>query len=318
MRIDVLPWEENHLDGAAELVRDRSTALRREVPALPARYTELPILRSLLTELLRAGPGVAAIRGGRVVGFLAGWLIPSFRGKPTAFSPEWGNGAELDASRRIYEELYTHLSASWVTQGYYRHLVSMFANDGRGIDAWHWLGFGMAAADALRNLDPIPVEETGVEIRRASVDDAEQFATLERALQRYLAGAPTFLFDAFDGDHEDCGAVLRDPRRAIWMAYDGAEPTGYVGLGPASDDASTIIRDAKTASISGAFTRESSRGRGIATALVNRALAWARAEGYERCAVDFEPMNPLAARFWPQYFEPVCYTSIREVDEGSF
>jgi hypothetical protein len=49
--------------------------------------------------------------------------------------------------------------------------------------------------------------------------------------------------------------------------------------------------------------------------LLNGSLEWARAEGYERCAVDFEPMNSLAARFWPKYFQPVCYSLMRKVDE---
>ena len=86
-------------------------------------------------------------------------------------------------------------------------------------------------------------------------------------------------------------------------------------LGPASEDASHIIRDVKTTSITGAFTQERARGGGIATALLNRSLAWARAKGYERCAVDFEPMNPLATRFWLRYFQPVCYAVVRHIDE---
>ena len=86
--------------------------------------------------------------------------------------------------------------------------------------------------------------------------------------------------------------------------------------GPANVDACTIIHDEKTTSIVGAFTTESVRGGGIATALLNRSLEWARSDGYERCAVDFEPMNPLATRFWLRHFQPVCYTLIRHVDEG--
>jgi len=32
--------------------------------------------------------------------------------------------------------------------------------------------------------------------------------------------------------------------------------------------------------------------------------------------VDFEPMNPPAARFWLKHFCPVCYTLARHVDGG--
>jgi GNAT superfamily N-acetyltransferase len=57
------------------------------------------------------------------------------------------------------------------------------------------------------------------------------------------------------------------------------------------------------------------RGQGIAAALLNRSLEWARAGGFQRCAVDFEPMNILAARFWTRHFAPVCYAFVRQVDE---
>jgi GNAT superfamily N-acetyltransferase len=64
-----------------------------------------------------------------------------------------------------------------------------------------------------------------------------------------------------------------------------------------------------------AFTKASARSKGVATALLNRSLEWARSQGYERCAVDFETMNFLASRFWLKWFEPVCYSLVRCVDE---
>jgi GNAT superfamily N-acetyltransferase len=89
--------------------------------------------------------------------------------------------------------------------------------------------------------------------------------------------------------------------KAAWLAYRDGEAVAYLGLGPASDDASTIICDEGTTSVSGVFTREDVRGEGIGTALLDRGLRWARERGFERCAVDFEP---------------VCYTVMRCVDAG--
>jgi GNAT superfamily N-acetyltransferase len=53
----------------------------------------------------------------------------------------------------------------------------------------------------------------------------------------------------------------------------------------------------------------------VATALLDRALTWAREAGYVRCAVDFEAMNVVAARFWLRHFRPVCHTLARHLDE---
>ena len=101
---------------------------------------------------------------------------------------------------------------------------------------------------------------------------------------------------------------LADPAVATLFATDDKGPLAFLRIGPHSRDASTIIRDEGTASITGAFTRADRRGQGVAAALLNAALAWAAGEGYVRCAVDFESANLLASRFWPRHFEVVGIT----------
>jgi hypothetical protein len=49
--------------------------------------------------------------------------------------------------------------------------------------------------------------------------------------------------------------------------------------------------------------------------LLDQALMSARALGYERCAVPFEPMNILGTRFWLKFFKPVCFSIVRYIDE---
>jgi len=313
--IHVVPLDEDHLEEAAALVVERYRRLRAEVPILPARYAEPSTYLPFLHAIAEAGPGVAAVRGDRLVGFLTGWLIPSFKGRPSSFSPEWANGAELRDGRRIYEEMYAHLSDVWVANGHLMHLVSVLANDRRGFEAWNWLGFGMIVVDGVRDLQPVDGPKVDVEIRRADVEEIEGFMALNEGLCQHLAAPPTFLIDDEERGRAYYEAWLKDPEKAIWLAYQDDDAVAYIGLGPASDDASTIIRDEKTTSVTGAFTREAARGGGIATALLNRALEWARDDGYERCAVDFESMNSPAARFWLRHFEPVCYSLMRRIDD---
>jgi GNAT superfamily N-acetyltransferase len=313
--MDVVPLGEEHLEDAAQLACSRYEGLREQVVSLPSRYARVSTVLPLLRDIAAARPGVAAVRNGRLVGFLSAWLLPSFRGKRSVFSPEWANGTELEDSQRIYEQMYGHLAAAWVGDGCFTHLISLLANDRQGIDCWHWLGFGMIAADAVRNLHPLRGSEPDVHIRCAGLQDLAQLQALDQAMFRYMAAAPTFLVHDVVRDRAYYEKWLRAPNKAVWLAAQGAETVAYMGLGPASDDACTIIRDDGTASISRAFTKEEVRGQGIATALLNRSLQWAREAGYERCAVDFEPMNPLATRFWLRYFEPVCYSLVRHVDE---
>jgi GNAT superfamily N-acetyltransferase len=268
-----------------------------------------------LRELAQRAPGVAALRSGQLVGYLIGFTLPVFRGRRAVYSPEWANGAQQESSGEIYAQMYSHISARWAANGCFTHLVGMLAHDRGGIEGWHWLGFGLAAADAVRGLDPVKGPIPEVQVRRAGLRDIEQVRSLTGALERHLAAAPTFLVSVEREDRASQEEWLADPANALWLAHDGEDVIGFMQLGPASHDACDIIVDEGTCSITGAFTRECARQRGIGTRLLNSSLVWARSEGYVRCAVDFEPMNVTGARFWTNHFDPVCFALARRLDE---
>jgi GNAT superfamily N-acetyltransferase len=311
MSLEIAALQEKHLEDAATLVCAHYKALRERVPILPPKYEELSVIFPMLHDLVGKFPGVVAIQGGRLVGFLSGLVIPTFLGKPGAYSPEWANGAELGESRRIYDEMYAHLSEQWVAAGCVAHVVTLLRNDLQGIEGWQWLGFGFAGVDGVRALKLVEGASAQVEIRQAGHRDAAEVSLFVKALEQHMTTAPIFWIHDL-GDYEKW---LNDPAKALWLACDGEEAVGCMGIGPANPDACAIIQDEKTASIMMAFTKASARSKGVATALLNRSLEWARSQGYERCAVDFETMNFLASRFWLKWFEPVCYSLVRCVDE---
>jgi GNAT superfamily N-acetyltransferase len=321
LRLEIVPLKEKHLQDAAGLASARYRALREQVPSMPTRYEDPDVILPWLQDLANQAPGIAAIRDGQLAGFLLGMVIQKFRGKRGVFSPEWANAASPGGSRRLYEEMYARLSAHWVTDGCATHLISTLANDRPGIEVWHGLGFGMAAADGVRAVNdtqasaPRPDPSAEIEIRKARPDDAEQVSELMTALQRHLMAAPTFLFRSGSDDVEQRAAWLADPANALWLAYQGTSVVACMGQGPANPDACQVIADDKTTSIVSAFTQPSARGRGIAAALLDRVLDWARERELERCAVDWEPMNILANRFWTRHFQPVCFALSRSIDE---
>ena len=302
---------ENHLEDAAALVTARYKALRERVPLLRPRYEEVGTILHMLRDLTGEGSGVVAIRADRLVGFLSGFVIPEFLGKRSIYSPEWANGAELTESRRIYEQMYAHISARWVADGCFTHAISLLAHDREGIECWQWLGFGLAAVDGVREpemLDGIPAK---VQTRQASVVNAREVGELVAGLQRHMAAAPTFWIH----EMEDSGNWLAKPGHVAWLAYEGGEAVGCMGLEVGHTDGCEILQDEETISVENAYTVQGLRGKGIGTALLNRALEWAKAEGFARVAVDFESMNILATRFWMKWFEPVCFSLIRSIDE---
>jgi GNAT superfamily N-acetyltransferase len=111
------------------------------------------------------------------------------------------------------------------------------------------------------------------------------------------------------------GPWLRQPRNALWLADDGNRCLGMLAMAPDNPEGPLILRDETTAHILAAVTTAGSRRTGIATALLDTALRWARANGYERCAVDSEPMNHVAARFWLKRFHPAVDSLLRWIPD---
>ncbi len=313
MKYQPVRLEHKHLEDAARLVSRRYAILHRGIPILPPQYTEIETLLPLLTDILTAGPGVALLDGAALAGFAAGYLLDEFLGRPAAFSPEWANAAQTEATTYIYEEIYTHLAPQWLDQGYPTHLFSLLANDRVGIDGLHWLGFGEVAADGIRSLEPVQESGTHRDIRKARPvpEDIQAVMVLDTALSRHISASPTFFPHGEGRDWDFYAAWLNDPAKGLWLAYKGNQPVAYIAFGPASEEACTIIVDRGTSSISGAFTLPDVRRTGIATRLLNCGLEWARAQGYQRCAVDFEAANPLASHYWMRHFQLVCVTLMR-------
>ena len=134
--------------------------------------------------------------------------------------------------------------------------------------------------------------------------------------ERYIFRGSSSFSPSLNAAEGEVGVIMQsNPLNALWLASYEGEVVSYLGIGPFSEDAAHIISDEKTASITRAFTKEHLRGKGIGTTLLNQSLNWARSQGYERCAVDFEPENVLGSSFWLKHFKPICFSLIRQIDQ---
>jgi GNAT superfamily N-acetyltransferase len=309
--MDIRPFRTSDLEAAAALFAARYAEQRRVVPLLPDTLEDAQRVTPLLEDLVADGPALVAVDGDEMIGYLAGWLISEV-GEPWVYVPEWGHGAAGPARRRAWEHLYATLLPRWLDKGAYRHCVSLLADDRDLADALSWLSFGAMSVDAIRGThavgsDPYPV-------RRATPADIDAVVALREGLRQHLRSTPTYLVlpkpIAPAAEH----AMLEDAAVATFLSELDGEIVGFLRIGPSADDVARVVRDAGTASITGAFIVANRRGAGIGGCLLDHALAWARAQGYVRVGVDFEPMNVLAARFWTAEFTPVVITMSRTID----
>ena len=314
--LEIVPFKQEHLDAATALVSYRYKILCEKQPLLPVQYQDSNHILPLLQNLMDSGsPAVAALQDGQLAGFLAGWLMPDFRGKRSVYSPEWANAARPENCRYFYERMYQSLADHWVSDKYVAHYISIFADDQEAIQACHWLGFGMLGVDAIRDLERVTGASSQIEVRLANLQDLDQVMELHQGMQQYARSSPYF----FIGDHldeTDYIAWIQQTDRVIWLALVNQKPVAFLRIGPANDDVAAIIVDHKTTSIYEAFTQAGMRGKAIGRTLLAHAIQHARQAGYQRCAVDFESMNFIGTRFWfGQGFKPVCYSLLRMIDQ---
>lgn len=298
---------------AAALVAARVRALRERHPALPSTWAEPGAWESRIAALTIDGRALAARDGGRLVGFLAAERDADHH---RAYSPEWAH-ATVPGGRRILETLYATAARAWVDEGLRIHVIGTLDGLSDEAEACTWLGFGTFVVDAIRGIEPIRGTSAGagggMSVRRATLHDLDAVVELETGLRRHLLASPVFLVLPPPSGVEEHRARLADPSVATFLAEDAGRPVAHLRIGPCADDVATVVRDAGTASITGAFTLADRRGAGIATTLVDAGVAWARDQGYVRCGVDFESANLEASRFWTRWFEPVAFWRIRRL-----
>lgn len=316
--MEIVRLQEKHLEEAADLFAGQYRKQRHLTPDLPSQYEDP---RKTLPRMLRAverGSGVAAFEDGKMIGYLGGALIDSFFGTHRGvYCPEWAHAAVGEMRPRTYEAMYKEAATMWVEEGCYNHAIILLAGDQEACDTWFWLGFGARVIDAVRPVTPIQCHgvASGIVIRPAATGDIDAILELSLPHQRYYAQSPTFLplFELDDRPYFE--EWLGTPGNVMWIAIRDGELVAFLWVKHASDNASLIVRDEKTAAIVGAFTKPGLRGNGIAAAMLAAAVEHAASSGYARMSVDFESANILGRRFWLKHFQPVCYSLTRHVDE---
>jgi GNAT superfamily N-acetyltransferase len=192
------------------------------------------------------------------------------------------------------------------------HAITLLADDTYARDSWFWSGFGMLTVDAIRGNEPIGIPApAGFTLRQANPDDAGILAELEAEHWQHYAAAPVFMNANWANSADEFTALLNDAKNSVWLALEKETPAAYLRFEPKGEGSAAILQSDEGMHCTGAFTRPAFRSRGLAAALLDLALDYARRHGTKRVTVDFEAVNPEASAFWMKYFKPVCYSLTR-------
>ena len=325
MPFELVPFREEHVEAAAQLITASYRVYRSSQPALPDQWTSADERATAIRDDLTRGPGVVALENGRLVGFLGCCLqlpgpappLGRLRLNRAADFPETAHAAVLRDGHDVYREMYSRLSSRLVANGCFEHTVTVPAADKAAIDAWFSLGFGLQTIVGVRSIGPVAGAPAEVTVRRAALEDADAFCSLVMRLARFHATAP--IFSPLSGDYRAlrraAEMVLTDDSAAVWLAIRGAAPLGLMSIQTAAEHISMDARTESGVHIAEAVTAASARFEGVGTAILAHAFRWAAEAGFERCTVGWESANLLSSRFWPSRgFEPLFYRLKRRID----
>lgn len=313
--MNITPFKPKYTAEAAALFVQNFKQLRHRLPILPGTFEQPEYVAEQIQALMNACPGFAAVEDGRLVGYYGAWMIDNFRGtdRKTAYSPEWGHAALESRQRAIYNALYRAASTVWFSQGCQAHALTLLAGDEAGLQTWFWSGFGLLVLDAIRPLTainaPIP---PGYRLAKATPEDITRLAEIETEHWTHYAQPPTLMMYDAASDAAALANFLQEAKNSAWVAWKDDQIAAYIRFEGSDLGGAWVVNGSGTIAITGAYTRPSERGHGLAPALLDAALRdYAARPGIERCAVDFESINPEAAAFWPKYFDLVCLSLMR-------
>ena len=299
--LEIQPFSEGHVDGAAVLLAERHERQRTVEPGLPANVDYRAEIQALWDAKGRSG--ATAIRDGEVVGYLLG----AHREDGT-----WGDNVWVELAGHAVREpelvrdLYSVAAEDWMARGWSDHYALVPATDAELVDAWFRLSFGAQHAAGIQETpDSTAYPPEGVVIRPAQREDLEPAMTLDLELARHQGRSPVFSTlppqEITDEDREQFLEDVDDASIGLFLAELDGKVVGELLMVPVEKSSMHVglARPERAAFLGYAATLPEARGSGVGLGLTSAGLTWAREHGYPVTVVDWRETNLLASRFWP-------------------
>lgn len=312
--MNIVPFEENHILEAGELLLKAYQAERAAVPVLPDSW-DAGFFAHRTAELCGNGLGVAAVEDNKLQGFLTGMEAGELFGTSQGvYVPIYGHAVKGKDRQLTYQQLYAASSDIWVRKGLLSHAITMYAHDDAAVNAWFWQDFGLRCVDAVRPLHNIHVRgKESFDIRQIMPEEADILLELHREHWQYYKNAPMFMYVHENCTLEELRGWLLDKDQYAWAAFENGVPVAYMQLRHGGETFASD--DAMSMNICGAYVKPGLRGSGYGAAILQTIVDWLRENGFRRLGVDYESFNIQGSRFWQKHFTAFTYSMTRRIDE---
>ena len=303
--MQIIAFHPDYALEAAALFVQGYQAQRQVTPVLPDLMADSHRVAAMLARLCGSAAGVAAVDGGRLVGYMGWYLADNFRGtdRKGAYVPEWGHAAVDDDKPQIYRRMYRAAAERWAVAGCQVHAITLLAHDSTAEKVWYWNGFGLTVVDAIRPMRPLEnLNQTALRICKATPEDVPALTELDAEHWAHYSRPPIFMPAHTGRDAAANLAFLARHKNSVWLAWAGDVLAGFLRFEGYDFDGVAVVESEQTIGITGAYVRPAYRGQRAAVALLDAGLRDYDAWGFTCCAVNFESFNPEAAAFLDAVF----------------
>ncbi len=326
----IVDFQEEHIEQALNLLAVAYGAEQAAIPCLPAFATLEETPREELHFFAENNLGVAAIdENGMLLGYLCAY--PPFEGAYNTRT-EWGSWAplhghavaKLPSAKRIavWEQLVQKSMARWRVAGSKYHSITLFNHEEDLQRVLSLYQFGYRCADAMRCVHrgaddvvayDLTAENSRFAVRQITPDDYPALRPLRKALALHLTEAPCFCINS-EADIAEyiAGKESQEGLVTYGLFVNGDTLAGFIDTCFGAEN--FISSGEQVLNIHGMYLQSEYRGKHLAQCLVQAAIMEAENQGCTQLGVDYETMNPTAARFWEKYFQRYTLSMVRRID----
>ncbi len=315
MPYTLVPLTQEYLKPAVELLIENYKYEQAHSPLLPSRVIDEPSWIHGVLQAKLANRGVAIVEQNRLLAYMVTGDQFLWKGQQAVLVPEYCHSAIVPNKAELYQRMYMYLAQEWVNHHFHLHLIRHFAHDTILQATLYQVGFGAILAERLRDCSAVD-ERHDVAIRVEQ--DVSKLIDIQTEHNRYYPKAPIFILKPTEKQEVLAELEAQAQQGDLFFAYyEQHEPCAYMIVGKSTmEGEGFLLQQTNTAQIKSAYVRPALRGKGIGTALLQRAIQWSQHQGYERVLVEHETANFYGGNFWCKYFTPYVYASMRYIDNA--
>lgn len=306
--------DSSHYEKMFEMFIYKYSIMKASFPNMPDRFMDKELIYKLFDNILKDNFGIIALQDDKVLGYLMGYQIDEFKSsKRGVFTPEWAF-AYLDFD--IFEIIQKNAFSKWKKNKCYNHTITNYTTEEKFFEKIFWDGYGMMVIDAVSEVKKIEDNhKKDIVFKRSTIDDIDEIEKILDEHCDYMSSSPVFLKTDKSDNRKGLEEIYGSEKEILWKAMSGRDTLGIMKTVDGGGEGSLTVKDENNLGIGSTHVKEKFQNMGVGKFMIKNIFDYAKENNYKKLSVDFESFNVQARKFWLKYFEPVCFSMMRRIDD---